>query len=92
MPEFPEFPETFGKLAFENCVALSNADEVDPLPLGERSSEDVPGRETSSHAWEVAECREAACDSVGLEEGPEGGEDFMDGGMGSVEVVGSYIV
>jgi len=49
------------------------------------------GGETSSHACEVAECRDNAAESVGA--GCEGDEVLvMEGGRGSVDVVGSYAV
>jgi len=55
------------------------------------SCDDDDGPEISSQACEVAECRDTAAESVGA--GREGeGVSVMDGGRGSVDVVGSYAV
>jgi len=59
---------------------------------GEEISAADDGAEISSHAPEVALCLDSVCDSLGIGYVGDGVSGCMDGGRGSVDVVGSYAV
>ena len=79
-------------LLLRGTFIISSPENPEPEAAGERSSAEEREPETSSHACEVAECRDKVVDSFGGEWRGEGVGSCIDGGRGSVEVVGSYAV